>query len=203
MNYSRNLPKFRRPRRANTAVRASASPSAALRSNDGRRHHGRGRAWPRIDFTIRLPETAYKTSRVVGFEEEVGGRSFRVYPDRRWVNPVADGTPSNPGGALDLSWNRVNGRYLDLDTRIWFFTDYYSISPGMISQIPGKGAKYMVGFTDSTGKPLSPATNYRLSPARTSREPMRPWLPAMPSSGRGPWSTSTVDGQRFRSCPNR
>jgi hypothetical protein len=32
----------------------------------------------------------------------------------------------------------------------------------MISQIPGKGAKYMVGFTDSTGKPLSPATNYRL-----------------------------------------
>jgi hypothetical protein len=110
----------------------------------------------------RAAKTAYKTSRVIGFEEEVGGRSFRVYPDRRWVNPVADGTPSNPGGALDLSWNRVNGKYLDLDTRIWFFTDYYSISPGMISQIPGKGAKYMVGFTDSTGKPLSPATNYRL-----------------------------------------
>jgi len=48
MNYSRNLPKFRRPRRANTALRASASPSAALLSNDGRRHHGRGRAWSRI-----------------------------------------------------------------------------------------------------------------------------------------------------------
>ncbi len=110
----------------------------------------------------RAGKTAYKMSRVVGFEEELGGRSFRVYPDRRWVNPVADGTPSNPGGALDLSWNRVSGRYLDLDTRIWFFTDYYSISPGMISQIAGKGAKYMVGFTDSTGKPFSPAANYRL-----------------------------------------
>lgn len=110
----------------------------------------------------RAAKTAYKTSRVIGFEEEVGGRSFRVYPDRRWVNPVADGTPSNPGGALDLSWNRVNGRYLDLDTRIWFFTDYYSISPGMISQIPGKGAKYMIGFTDSTGTPLSGGTSYHL-----------------------------------------
>jgi hypothetical protein len=90
------------------------------------------------------------------------GRSFRIYPDRRWVNPVADGTPSNPGGALDLSWRRVAGGYLDLDTRIWFFTDYYSISPGMISQIPGKGAKYMVAFTDATGAPLSPGASYRL-----------------------------------------
>ena len=111
----------------------------------------------------RAAKTAYKMSRVIGFEEQVGGRSFRVYPDRRWVNPVADGTPSNPGGALDLSWNRVAGKYLDLDTRIWFFTDYYSISPGMISQIPGKGAKYMVGFTDSSGTPLSGGANYRLN----------------------------------------
>ncbi len=27
---------------------------------------------------------AYKMSRVVGFEEVVSGRNFRVYPDRRW-----------------------------------------------------------------------------------------------------------------------
>ena len=110
----------------------------------------------------RAAKTAYKTSRVIGFEEEVGGRSFRLYPDRRWVNPVADGTPANPGGALDTSWRRVSDGWLDLDTRIWFFTDYYSISPGMISQVPGKGAKYMVAFTDSTGQPLSPAASYRL-----------------------------------------
>ena len=107
-------------------------------------------------------KTGYKMSRVVGFEEVVSGRSLRVYPDRRWVNPVADGTPANPGGALDLSWRRTVGGYLDLDTRIWFFTDYYSISPGMISQIPGQGAKYMVAFTDSAGTPLSGGTSYRV-----------------------------------------
>jgi len=110
----------------------------------------------------RAAKTAYKTSRVIGFEEAIGGRSYRVYPDRRWINPIADGTPSNPGGALDLAWNRTAGRYLDLDARIWFFTDYYSISPGMISQIPGKGAKYMIAFTDSAGTPLSGGVSYRV-----------------------------------------
>ncbi len=107
--------------------------------------------------------TAYKTSRVIGFGSTVSGRSFRVYPDRLWINPIADGTPANPSGPFDLGWRRKAGGYLDLDTRIWFFTDYYSFSPGMISQIPGKGAKYMIGFTDSEGTPLSGANNYRIN----------------------------------------
>ena len=110
----------------------------------------------------RAAKTAYKMSRVIGFEEAVGGRSYLVYPDRHWVNPIADGTPSNPGGALNLAWDRVAGNYLDLDARIWFFTDYYSISPGMISQIPGKGAKYMIAFSDSSGTPLVGEANYHL-----------------------------------------
>jgi hypothetical protein len=108
----------------------------------------------------RAAKTAYKMSRVIGFEEVVSGRSFRVYPNRRWINPIADGTPANPGGPFNLSWQRTAGNYLDLDARIWFFTDYYSISPGMISQIPGQGAKYMIGFTDSAGTPLSGGTRY-------------------------------------------
>jgi len=111
----------------------------------------------------RAAKTAYKMSRVIGFQESVGGRDFRVYPDRRWINPMADGTPANPGGPLDLGWRRKAEGYLDLDLRIWFFTDYYSISPGMISQIPGKGAKYMIAFTDGEGLPLSGGGLYRVS----------------------------------------
>jgi hypothetical protein len=106
--------------------------------------------------------TAYKTSRVIGFEQAIGDRSFIIYPDRHWINPIADGTPTNPGGAMDLAWDRVVGHYLDLDARIWFFTNYYSISPGMISQIPGKGAKYMIAFTDSNTAPLVGEANYRM-----------------------------------------
>jgi len=107
-------------------------------------------------------KTGYKMSRVIGFEEVVNNRDFRVYPDRRWINPIADGTPENPGGPFDLSWRRTAGGYLDLDTRIWFFTNYYSISPGMMSRIPGKGAKYMIAFTDSKGVPLSGGASYRV-----------------------------------------
>src|SRR5215469_12260286 len=91
------------------------------------------------------------------------GRSFFVYPDRHWLNPPADATPSNPSGPFAWGWYRKDGGYLDLDTRIWFFTDYYSISPGMISQIPGKGAKYMVGFTDSQNTPLIGDNTYHVS----------------------------------------
>jgi hypothetical protein len=115
------------------------------------------------DILDKAAKTAYKMSRVIGFEEAVSGRDFKVYPDRHWINPIADGTPSNPGGAMDLAWNRKDGGYLDQDARIWFFTDYYSISPGMISQTPGKGAKYMIAFTDSQGDPLTGADSYRLN----------------------------------------
>jgi hypothetical protein len=111
----------------------------------------------------RAAKTAYKMSRVIGFQQVVSGRSFLVYPDRRWLNPFADGTPANPGGPLDLGWRRTADGYLDLDARIWFFTDYYSISPGMISQIPGKGAKYMIAFSDSEDTPLSGGVSYRLN----------------------------------------
>jgi hypothetical protein len=97
----------------------------------------------------RAAKTAYKTSRVIGFEEVVGGLSYMVYSDRHWTNPFADGTPAKPSGALNLSWINSVGGYLALDARINFFTNYYSISPGMLSYTPGKGANYMIGFTDS------------------------------------------------------
>ena len=106
--------------------------------------------------------TAFKMSRVIGFEEVVAGRSLRIYPDRRWINPMADATPEHLGGPFDLGWRRVAGDYLDLDARIWFFTNYYSVSPGMLSQTPGRGAKYMIAFVDGQGENLSGGSRYRL-----------------------------------------
>src|SRR4029450_4616656 len=117
----------------------------------------------------RAAKTAYKMSRVIGFEEKVSGRSFRVYSDRRWLNPFADGTHANPTGVLNLAWENVAVRYMDFDTRVWMFTDYYSLSPGMVSQTPGLGAKYMIAFTDGEGTPLTGSNNYGLKlPANIS-----------------------------------
>jgi hypothetical protein len=115
------------------------------------------------DILDKAAKTGYKMSRVIGFRDSVNGRSFIVYPNRHWLNPVADGTPQNPGGVVDLGWYRKDRGYLDLNTRTWFFTDYYSLSPGMISQTPGKGAKYVIAFKDSEGKPLDPGVTYRVS----------------------------------------
>ena len=47
-------------------------------------------------------------------------------------------------------------------SRINFFTNYYSVSPGMLSITPGKGANYLMAFTDSEDAPLSGGSNYRL-----------------------------------------
>ena len=101
--------------------------------------------------------TAYKMSRVIGFEEVVDGVPYRVYADRRWTNPFANGEP------YTLAWYSTVAGYLALDARINFFTNYYSISPGMLSQIPGQGARYMIAFTDGNGDPLVGERNYRLN----------------------------------------
>jgi hypothetical protein len=108
-------------------------------------------------------KTGYEMSRVIGFQDAVNGRSYIVYPDRHWLNPLADGTPDKPFGPLDAGFKNVAANMLELDARIWFSTNYYSISPGMVSQIPGKGAKYMIAFTDSQGTPLVGDGNYRIT----------------------------------------
>jgi hypothetical protein len=107
-------------------------------------------------------KTGYKTSRVLGLQEQSGDANFRVYNDRRWVNPINNIGSRWPNSFVDLSFTSTDGGYRDLDARIWFFTDYYSISPGMVSMTPGKGAFYMIAFNDSDGMPLVGANSYTL-----------------------------------------
>jgi hypothetical protein len=66
------------------------------------------------------------------------------------------------GGACYLEFLWRTGAFRDLDARINFFTNYYSLSPGMLSKAPGKGAAYLVGFKDSEGKLYSGDKSYRV-----------------------------------------
>ncbi len=106
--------------------------------------------------------TAYKMSRVIGFQNAVGDSSFRVYPDRHWLNPVNNVTPPDPRTTANLSFEIPAEGYRALDRRIWFFTDYYSISPGMVTKTPGKGAFYAIAFVDADGQPLDGEQDYKL-----------------------------------------
>jgi hypothetical protein len=108
-------------------------------------------------------KTGYKMSRVIAPQSNLSGVSYIAYPNRHWLNPMSAGTPDNPGGDFaDQAWTRKDGGYIDLNARIWMFTTAYSMSPGMISQIPGKGAKYGIAFVDSNNNPLVGDNNYRL-----------------------------------------
>jgi hypothetical protein len=107
--------------------------------------------------------TGYKTSRVIGLQGKAGDVDLRVYEDRQWVNPINNMVARWPNSLVDLSFTSPAGGYRALDARAWFFTDYYSISPGMVSMTPGKGAFYMIAFADSEGKPLVGANRYKVT----------------------------------------
>ena len=102
-------------------------------------------------------------SRVIGLSEKMGGADLRIYADRLWVNPVNNTNSRWPNALTDLSFTNMKLGYRNIDARTWFFTDYYSISPGMVSMTPGKGAFYMVGFKDADGNWLDGQNSYTLN----------------------------------------
>lgn len=104
--------------------------------------------------------TAYKMSRVIGMEEKVGDVDFRVYEDRKWLNPINNLSSRFPDSHVDLSWTDAKQGFRNVDARAWMFTDYYSISPGMVSMTPGKGAYYMIAFKDTAGEWLDGENSY-------------------------------------------
>ena len=101
--------------------------------------------------------SAYQMSRVLGTRSEINGVDYHVYPDRQWINPMTSGNP------FDMAWRRPIDGALALDARTNFFTNYYSWSPGMVSQSPGKGANYMVASFAEKGVALSGSKNYKVS----------------------------------------
>lgn len=105
----------------------------------------------------------YKTSRVIGLANGVGDMSYLVWPDRQWVNPFNNHAFPGKDKPLDLSFRSIAHGYTAVEPRVWFFTDYYAISPGMKSQIPGQGAAYQITFNDARGAPLSGDATYKLS----------------------------------------
>jgi hypothetical protein len=64
---------------------------------------------------------------------------------------------------LGLDFRDRAGGFIAVEPRVWFFTDYYSISPGMVSQVAGKGAAYQIAFNDAAGTPLSGDASYKLT----------------------------------------
>jgi hypothetical protein len=77
-------------------------------------------------------------SKVAAFNDILNKPGARIYQDRQWVTPILGGyAQSGPELSLEFLWR--DGSFRDLDSRIAYFTNYYAISPGMISKVPDKG----------------------------------------------------------------
>ena len=103
--------------------------------------------------------TAYKMTRVIGGDDILGGVSYQVFTDRHWLNPFPNGKPEH----FDLSWASLADGHIAHDSRINFFTNYYSVSPGMAFPVAGKGAKYLIVGRDGDGDALSGGRSYQLT----------------------------------------
>ena len=115
-------------------------------------------------------KTAYKTSRVIGFEQVVGGISYRIYPDRHWANPFADGTPSGPSGPLNLAWTNTAGGYLVIDARI-----DARLPPRLLRALPSRASNKIDSDRGSLAPLAAPAPLAIdfAAPLATSRSPLR------------------------------
>ena len=106
-------------------------------------------------------KTAFKTSRVLNFDVLPTRADYRIYTDRQWCSPFL-GLYSKGGPDIDMDFVWRSGAFLDLDARINYFALAYSVSPGMASKVPGRGAAYLVGFRDSEGRLYEGDKTYRL-----------------------------------------
>jgi hypothetical protein len=99
----------------------------------------------------RAADTAFKMSKAMvshGTRQMPGGV---LWPDRQYINAFMGGDPFF-----------LADSYLNLDNRICYFTDAYSLSPAMAMDIVGMGAKYPVTVRDGDGDVLSGGRSYRL-----------------------------------------
>ena len=106
-------------------------------------------------------KTAFRMSKVLAFNVVLANPVARIYQDRQWTTPILGGYDKG-GPELDLEFLWHTGSFRDLNSRIAYFTNYYAISPGMLSKVAGKGAAYLIGFRDSAGRFYSGDKSYRL-----------------------------------------
>jgi hypothetical protein len=79
------------------------------------------------------PKTAFKMSKALAFDVILAKPAARIYQDRQWITPILGAySQSGPEFGLEFLWR--GGSFRDLDARVSYFTNYYSISSGRQSE---------------------------------------------------------------------
>jgi hypothetical protein len=90
-------------------------------------------------------------AKVVAYDQFESLPKAKWYPDRQWLAHVRNGGDDFRESVDNFYFEVQGGHYTDLDAQLHMFINAYSISPGMMTAIPGVGAKYLEGAKDSDG----------------------------------------------------
>lgn len=108
-------------------------------------------------------QTAWKMAKVVAFDLFEDLPKAKWYPDRQWLAHVRNGGDDLTVFVDDMYYQVDGEHYIDVDAQLHMFINAYSMSPGMMTSIPGVGAKYLEAAKDSDGHFLVGDRTYRLT----------------------------------------
>ncbi len=84
------------------------------------------------------------------------------WADRRWVAHARTTTDDFYRTLIDESFSDRETGFTDVDAKAHMFINHFSISTGMMSVTPGKGAKYCNAYKDAEGDYLRGENTYRI-----------------------------------------
>ncbi len=143
--------------------------------------------------------TGWKMAKVIAYDIFDQLPKAKWYADRQWTSHPRGGGDDFYSSFTDVNWQSKEYGYTDLDTLTHMYINAYSISPGMITSIPGVGSKYLEAVRDADGDFLQGDKQYTLT------------LPANPPANNF-WSITAYDavtaagldnGQSFPSLGSR
>jgi hypothetical protein len=102
-------------------------------------------------------------AKTVAFDEFEHLSKAKWYPDRQWLAHVRNGGHDLAQFVDDFDYEVAGQHYIDVDAQLHMFINAYSMSPGMMSSIPGVGAKYLEAAKDSDGHFLVGDHTYELT----------------------------------------
>lgn len=108
-------------------------------------------------------KTAWKMAKVVAFDQFEKQPKAKWYADRQWLAHVRNGGDDFAQSSVNFNYEVEGEHYTDLDAQVHMFINAYSMSPGMMTSIPGVGAKYLEGAKDASGQFLVGDNTYSLT----------------------------------------
>ena len=106
-------------------------------------------------------QTAWKMAKNIAAEYDRKDKAL-WWKDRHWVAHAKTEQDDFMHTLLDEYWDERATGHTDVDAKAHMFINHYSISTGMISSIPGLGAKYANTYKDSDGDYLMGENSYKI-----------------------------------------